>query len=197
MSFPSQDPFSWFESEYQKAVQAQVLEPNAMQLATVDGEGVPSVRVVYFKGFVRGGFSFYTNYSSQKARDLNRSGRASVNFFWPQLAQQVRVLGVAEKLTREESEAYFRTRARLSQIGAWASEQSQEIDGPEWLERRVAEFEKRFEGQDVPCPLDWGGYHLRPLQIEFWFGQQGRLHNRYVFERLGLESAWRTYMKSP
>lgn len=197
MSFPSQDPFSWFESEYQKAVQAKVPEPNAMQLATVDGEGTPSIRVVYFKGFVRGGFSFYTNYNSQKARELARSGRASVNFFWPQLAQQVRVTGIAEKLTREESEAYFRTRARLSQIGAWASEQSQEIDGPQWLERRVEDFEKRFQGQEVPCPLDWGGYHLLPLQIEFWFGQEGRLHNRYVFERFGIESAWRLYMKSP
>jgi pyridoxamine 5'-phosphate oxidase len=197
MAFPSQDPLAWFEAELQKAQQAQVPEAHAMQLATVDGEGIPSIRTVYYKGMVRGGFSFYTNYSSQKGQELIRSGRAALNFFWPALAQQVRVHGLAEKLTREESEAYFKTRARLSQIGAWASEQSQEIPGPDWLESRVQDYEKRFDGAQVPCPLDWGGFHLIPLQVEFWFGQEGRLHNRYVFERFGTESPWRMYMKSP
>ncbi len=197
MSFLSQDPVKWFEAELAKAQGAGVPEANAMNLATVDSLGMPNLRVVYYKGTIRGGLSFYTNYGSQKAREIFSSGRGAVNFFWPQLAQQVRFQGVIEKLTREENEAYFRTRPRLSQIGAWASEQSQEIPSEEWLERRVHEFEEKFKGQDVPCPLDWGGYHLLPLQAEFWFGQEGRLHKRYVFERLGLESPWRTLMKSP
>lgn len=198
MTFPIQDPFAWFLQEYQEAVDAKIPDPNAMQLATVTREGTPSVRTVLYKGLVRGGFSFYTNYHSQKSQDLTVRKRASLNFFWPELQRQIRVEGVAERLTRAESEAYFRSRARLSQIGAWASEQSAEIPNFEWLEKRVQEFEKKFAGQDVPCPEDWGGFHVLPLKMEFWFGRQGRLHERFIFERSEpLATAWNRYLKSP
>lgn len=198
MSFPFHDPFLWFEQEYQKAVQARLPEPHAMQLATVSKDGVPSIRTVLFKGIVRGGFSFYTNYHSQKSHELLANPKACLNFFWPELQQQIRIQGVAERLTRAESEAYFRTRPRLSQIGAWASEQSSVIPSFDWLEQRVAEFEKTYANQEVPCPPDWGGYHLLPLSVEFWFGRQGRLHERYVLSRDDVQaSRWTAELKSP
>lgn len=197
MSFLFEDPLVWIEEELKKATARAVPEANAMQIATRSRGGALGIRTVLFKGLVRGGLSFYTNYSSSKAQDLAVHEHAAANFFWPTLAQQIRVQGVVHKLTREESEKYFKTRPRLSQLGAWASLQSKEIPNIEWLENRVAEYEKKFAGQDVPCPMDWGGYHLIPNEIEFWLGQEGRLHRRYVFERLGAVSEWRKYMKSP
>lgn len=198
MNFPIQDPFEWFQQEYDEAVVAKIPDPNAMQLATIGPDGTPSVRTVLYKGLVRGGLSFYTNYKSAKSRDLAAVNRAAVNFFWPELQRQIRVEGLVDRLTREESEAYFHTRPRLSQIGAWASEQSREIPDFEWLENRVREFEKKFADQEVPCPPDWGGFRLVPLKMEFWFGRQGRLHERFVFERSSPDTReWRRYLQSP
>jgi len=196
-SFPHSDPILWFQQELEKATDLKVKEPNAMQLATVSAEGFPSVRVVYFKGFLRGALAFYTNYESSKGRDLLATKKACVNFFWPEMASQIRIEGAVELASRDESEAYFRTRERLSQIGAWASNQSREIPGTDWLEKRVAEFEAKFEGQEIPCPPHWGGFRLIPLKVEFWFGREGRLHERYLFERVDERSPWREFMESP
>lgn len=196
-TWPFSDPFLWFQEELQRATDGKLPEPTAMQLATVSAEGFPSIRTVLFKGFVRGGFSFYTNYDSAKARDLQATGRAALNFFWPTLATQIRVEGPVDLQSRDESEAYFKTRERLSQLGAWASRQSDEIPGTEWLESRVAEFEEKFRGREVPCPPNWGGFRLVPLKFEFWFGRQGRLHERYAFERARESDPWHTFMKSP
>lgn len=190
------DPFTNLEILVKDASDRGLRDANAMALATVDANTLqPSARIVLFKGLVRGGLSFYTNYEGRKARELAGDTKASVCFFWPTLETQIRVEGATAKLTRAESEAYFKTRARLSQLGAWASHQSDEIPDHSYLEERTAEFSRKFQGQEIPCPPNWGGYHLVPSSFEFWFGRQGRLHERYVYERQG--SDWRRFMRSP
>lgn len=191
------DPLLNFEVLMKQAEAAISKDPNAMSLATVAPDGAPSVRTVLFKGMVRDGFSFYTNYQSQKAREIESSPKVSLLFFWNVLERQVRITGKAQKLERHESEAYFRSRPRVSQIGAWASEQSSLISGPQELSDKVSEFEKKFKDQDVPCPPHWGGYHVLPYTIEFWFGQTGRLHDRYIYNRSRLTDPWQRSMKSP
>lgn len=193
----SPDPFRQFLTEFRKAEEAGISQPEAMSLATSGSSGQPSLRTVLFKGLVRGGFSFYTNYESTKARELAENPRASLLFFWEPLAQQVRVEGRVAKLTREESEAYFRTRPRLSQLGAWASAQSQRIGSTAELQAKVDAVDERYRNQEVPCPPHWGGYQLVPVTIEFWYGKAGRLHERFVYERKTPEDAWSIHMKSP
>jgi len=198
MQFPFEDPLVWFLHEHQKAVELKVDEPHAMQLATLQANGYPAVRTVLFRGLIRGGLSFYTNYHSQKSRDLDFSNKAGLNFFWPVLQKQVRLEGLVDRLTRPESEAYFKGRPRLSQIGAWASDQSAEIPDFHWLQTRVQDFTKKFEGQEVPCPPHWGGFRLVPSKFEFWFGKEGRLHERFLFERdQASPDGWKKLMKSP
>jgi pyridoxamine 5'-phosphate oxidase len=192
----SKDPFEHFEFLLAEAKKHVSKDHNAMALATCV-QNTPSVRTVLYKGLVRGGLSFYTNYDSQKAQELEQTKKAAALFFWAPLEEQIRVEGVVEKLTREESEAYFKTRHRLSQIGAWASAQSHRIESFEELQEKVHALEHRFKNQEVPCPPYWGGFHLLPLRFEFWFGRSGRLHERYVYERADLQSSWQTYMKSP
>lgn len=191
------DPIENFLKCYAMAEEKVLHDPHAITLATVSDQGHPSLRTVYYKGMVRDGFSFYTNYDSQKGSELHFNPRVAALFFWSQLEQQVRIEGTAEKMTRPESEAYFKTRPRLSQLGAWASHQSQVIQSYEDLQRRVQEFDKQFEGQDVPCPQNWGGFRILPLKIEFWFGKKGRLHERYVYERKDLKSSWLRSLRSP
>lgn len=193
----SVDPFTQF-NKYFSTIEKQIAkDPNAMSLATVGKDGFPSVRTVLFKGLVRNGFSFYTNYHSHKSQDLQLNSKASLLFYWPTTDQQVRVSGLVEKLTEQESDAYFASRARISQIGAWASQQSEKVSGVEELAQAVAEYEKKYPNQ-VPRPPHWGGYVVKPLQIEFWFARQGRLHERYIYEKQSLEDkSWKTYMKFP
>lgn len=191
------DPLINFEHAFQHAQKIQVPESNAVALATVSSAGTPSVRIVYYKGMIRGGFTFYTNYQGRKARDLEGNPKIAIQFFWPPLHQQIRIEGHTEKLTRAENETYFQTRARISQIGAWASDQSQEIANQDVLLKKFEMFEKKFADQDVPCPPHWGGYLIVPLEIEFWFGKNGRLHERYVYQRPDPTSPWRRLMKSP
>lgn len=191
------DPIQAFVQEFAGAVAEQVPQPEAMALATVNQQGTPAVRMVLYKGIIRGGFSFYTNYQSPKAEQLNSAGKASVVFFWPVLNQQVRVTGNIEKLSAAESEEYFQSRPRLSQIGAWASEQSQKITSLEELEAKVEALSKKFEGKPIPRPEHWGGYLLSPTIIEFWYGKEGRLHERYVYERSSLTSSWSHFLRSP
>jgi pyridoxamine 5'-phosphate oxidase len=190
----SLDPFAHFDEYFSQAQKQVGKDPNAMSLATVSPEGQPSVRTVLFKGLVRGGFSFYPNYESPKAQQLVTTRKAALLFYWPSMDMQIRLEGSVEKLTRAESEEYFKTRPRLSQLGAWASHQSQKIVDHETLERRV---DKQFEGQNIPCPNNWGGFHLLPLKFEFWFARKGRLHERYVYERAHLKANWDTSIRSP
>lgn len=191
----SKNPFEHFDRLMKEAVKMQVPEANAMSVATVNAEGVPSVRIVYLKDVTSEGFVFYGNYKSHKGQDLDVNPNVCLNFYWPTLWQQIRINGMAVKLTPTESDAYFRTRARLSQIGAWASDQSEEIPSYDYLARRVQEYEKQFAGQEVPRPSHWGGWLVVPTEIEFWFGLQGRLHERYIYQLT--ENGWKTFMRSP
>src|SRR5437868_2533199 len=161
-----------------------------MALATVGADQKPSVRIVYFKGLIRGGLSFYGNYDSAKGKAIAFNNAVCVNFYYPARWEQIRISGRAHKLTRAENEAYFKTRPRLSQLGAWASNQSSEMPDREFFQRRLEEFEKSFEGEEIPCPENWGGYHILPEEFEFWFGRDGRLHERFVYQKSG--SSWRT-----
>lgn len=188
------DPLQQFEELLKQAHDLQMPEPHAMALATVVKDQA-SVRIVLFKGMIRGGLSFYTNYEGAKAKAIAANPNVAATFFWSKLAMQIRFEGAVDKLTRAESEAYFKTRPRLSQIGAWSSAQSSEIPSAEYLADRVSSFEKKFAGVEVPCPEFWGGYRLVPSKIEFWFGREGRLHDRYVFQRQG--SGWSTKRLSP
>jgi pyridoxamine 5'-phosphate oxidase len=193
----SKSPEDHFADRLKNAEQNVEKDFNAMSLATVSAQGQPTIRTVYYKGLLRGGLCFYTNYHSQKSKELLASPKTALLFFWKELHEQVRIEGIAEKLTREESETYFKTRPRLSQIGAWASEQSSVIKSSDILAERVASFESKFAGQEVPCPPHWGGFHVLPLKYEFWFGREGRLHERYVYERSSLSAPWQTSIKSP
>jgi pyridoxamine 5'-phosphate oxidase len=160
---------------------ARSVEPNAVQLATVDAEGRPSVRTVLVKSFDARGLVFYTNYRSAKGRDLAARPYASVLFVWLALERQVRLSGPVDRVARPETEAYFAARPRGSQLGAWASPQSEVVPSRTALEAAYAEVERRFAGQDVPAPPQWGGYRLAPEAVEFWQGRPDRLHDRLRF----------------
>lgn len=177
-------PFDQFMTWFRLAVEAEVIEPNAMTLATVNHANIPSARTVLFKSLTeRNGFSFYTNYGSAKARDLAVNPFASLLFCWLPLARQVRIEGQVKKMPTEESEAYFHSRPRGSQIGAWTSFQSEKIESRDVLVEKQTAFEKKFENVDViPIPPYWGGYELVPDKFEFWQGNENRLHDRFVYE---------------
>ena len=179
------DPMQEFARRLALAAPGEPEAGTAMTLATVDDDGVPSARIVLLKNVDARGFAFYTNYESRKARALEATGRAALCFFWPSLAQQVRVEGTVEKLGAAESDAYFAVRPRGSQAGAWASRQSATLAARADLEQRLAEVEERFAGQTIPRPPFWGGFLVRPEAIEFWEGQESRLHVRRRYERDG------------
>jgi pyridoxamine 5'-phosphate oxidase len=179
------DPFKQFGHWLHQAFDAGIEEPNAMALATATPGGQPSCRIVLLRGVSEGGFTFYTNYLSRKGEELQHNPHGSLLFFWPQLERQVRIEGRVEQVTEAESDAYFATRPRNSQLGAWASPQSQAIHDRAELDRRLAEAAARYP-EDVARPAHWGGYRLTPHHFEFWQGRESRLHDRVRYNRIAV-----------
>ena len=177
------DPIGQFQRWFDDAIAANVPMPEAMTLATATPDGRPSARMVLLKQVDQNGFVFFTNYHSAKAQQLDANPRAALVFYWNQLERQVRVEGTVTRTSAEESREYFQTRPRESQIGAWASSQSQVISGRDVLEQRAKELEGLYCDKEIDCPEYWGGYRLTPERIEFWKGRIGRLHDRILYQR--------------
>lgn len=191
------DPLLLFQRWFDEAVAAGLPEPNAMVLATATPDGQPSARMVLLKGFDARGLTFFTSYQSRKARELSANPRAALVFPWHALERQVRVEGVVERTSDEESDEYFRTRPLGSRLGAWASQQSAVIPDRSYLERQHALWLARYPQGDVPRPPHWGGYRLVPLVFEFWQGRPNRLHDRIQFSRLHSSAPWRRSRLAP
>ena len=183
------NPFAQFDHWMREAIETQVIEPNAMTLATADAAGRPAVRTVLLKGFDERGFVFYSNYESAKARDLAANPKVALLFPWLALERQVSAMGVAQKITAVESLKYFLSRPRESQIGAWASRQSEVIATRALLESRFAEMKARFANGEIPLPDQWGGYRVTPQSFEFWQGRPNRLHDRFKYT-LQSDGSW-------
>jgi pyridoxamine-phosphate oxidase len=193
----STDPMDQFRKWFDDALSAEILEPNAMVLATLNKDNYPSSRVVLIKEIENDGIIFYTNYRSQKAQDIENNPKVSVTFLWKEIQRQVRVEGIVTKVSREQSANYFNKRPRASQIGAWTSVQSSIIDSREELEKRKAEIEEKYkDSETIPLPLDWGGYKITATAYEFWQGRRSRLHDRFRYEKGGDES-WEIFRLSP
>ncbi|WP_434346063.1 pyridoxamine 5'-phosphate oxidase [Myxococcus virescens] len=189
------DPIQRFAELFERAKQAIAVDPNAMVVATVGDDGRPSARVVLLKDFDARGFVFYTNHESRKGREARAHPYAALCFYWQPLNEQVRVEGRVERVTDAEADAYFQSRVRGSQVGAWASLQSQPLATRAELEARVAEVERKYAGQPVPRPPHWSGFRVVPDRIEFWHAQESRLHDRHVYLRE--DGGWRTQMLYP
>ena len=182
------DPIKQFQTWLNDAFEAGLPLPEAMTLATATADGKPSARMVLLKQVDQAGFVFYTNYNSAKAEQLDANPYAALVFYWAKLDRQVRIEGSISRTSRDESREYFATRPRESQIGAWASEQSEVISSRAELERRAEELEEQYRDREIECPEHWGGYRLRPERIEFWKSRLGRLHDRILYQREG--DAW-------
>lgn len=186
----AEDPIVQFERWMEEAISHNVKEPNAVHLATVDAAGRPSGRIVLLRDFSERGFSFFTSYGSRKGEDLYQNNNASMTFFWSELHRQVRIGGKVSRLPAAESDAYFRSRPRESQISAVASQQSRVLENRELLERIAAEMDAKYRDRPVPRPDDWGGYSLSPDYVEFWQGREHRLHDRLQYIRTASEGRW-------
>ena len=189
------DPVRLFRRWFDEALVADLHEPNAMTVATATADGRPSARAVLLKGYDERGFVFYTNYEGAKARQIEENPRVAVLFYWGELERQVRIEGRAERVSVEESNAYFDSRPRGSQLGAWASEQSRAVPDRATLEERSRAVEAEYEGREVPRPPHWGGYRVSPESYEFWQGRENRLHDRIAYHRE--DGGWRIERLQP
>ena len=194
---PPPAPLPVFDNWLAEAEKTEPNDPNAVAVATVDEDGMPNVRMVLLKGLSEEGFVFYTNFESIKGRELTVNAKAAMCFHWKSLQRQVRVRGPVAPVEDEEADAYFASRARESRIGAWASQQSRQVDNRAELEMAVERMTQKFEGQDVPRPPHWSGWRLAPLSIEFWQDGNYRLHDRVIYERQSLTSPWQTKRMYP
>ena len=189
------NPIAQFRRWFDTAIAADLHEPNAMTLATATPEGRPSARIVLLKGFDERGFVFYTSYEGRKSDEIEANPRCALVFYWGELERQVRVEGGVSHIPEEESDEYFGSRPRGSQLGAWASEQSRPVEGRDALEERLRNLEAEYEGREVLRPPFWGGYRVEPEVIEFWQGRENRLHDRRVYRRS--DGSWRRERLQP
>lgn len=190
----SKDPFIQFKIWFDLVVKAEVIEPNAMTIATSTKNGIPSARMVLLKGFDETGFTFFTNYESRKGKELLDNPLASLLFWWREFERQVRIEGTIEKISRKDSEEYFNVRPLKSRYGALSSNQSEIVKNREVLEKRFSDLEKQF-GENPPTPENWGGYKLLPNKFEFWQGRRDRLHDRICYEKVNND--WKIYRLQP
>jgi len=190
-----ENPIEQYAIWFEEAIDAQLLDPYAMSLTTVSANGQPSTRILYMRGIKSDGFVFYTNYNSDKGSDLAANNKVALNFFWGELERQIRVEGEVEKVSEADSDTYFAQRPRESQIGAWASLQSEEITDRKQLEEQVTFYTEKFKGMEVSRPAHWGGYVVKPTKVEFWQGRPSRLHDRIVYSKNGNE--WKQSRLSP
>jgi pyridoxamine 5'-phosphate oxidase len=182
---PLDEPLNRFLELFERAKKEETHDPTAVALATATMHGRPSLRIVLLKGVDVRGFVFYTNYQSRKAGELEANSQAAMTFYWPGMYVQVRVEGTLDRVSAEESDAYFESRPRGHRLGAWSSDQSREIESAADLESRFQEVEERFKDREVPRPAHWGGYRITPETIEFWFGKENRMHERELYTRAG------------
>ena len=190
------DPIKQFMIWFDEAQEAKVPEENAMTLSTATHDGRPSARIVLLKGYSDAGFVFFTNYLSRKGKEIGKNPMGALTFFWPSLERQVRIEGVLEKVSKEESEKYFHSRPKDSQVGAVASPQSQEIPDRAFLEKKWQELTAAYDGKEVPKPSFWGGYILKPRLIEFWQGRPSRLHDRILYKKIDNKN-WKKVRLAP
>ncbi len=190
------DPFGQFEKWWQEAIHSGVEEPNAMTLATASADAMPDARIVLLKGFDNRGFTFFTNYHSAKGQQLLENPRASLVFFWKELERQVRISGLTAISSAAVSDEYFKSRPEGSRIGAWTSPQSETIESREWLEEKEKEYREEWAGRSIERPEYWGGYTLKPVNIEFWQGRPSRLHDRLRYS-LQNNGSWKIERLAP